>query len=86
MYLTAAEFQPVNFHRLILQQRLENTIILVVFHSRSRRESSFELPLNDGVVSKFVDILLFLGVTVVFTLEGDGHVWIAKLEAYWSWM
>ena len=26
MYLTAAEFQPVNFHPLILQQRLENTI------------------------------------------------------------
>ena len=39
-------------------------------------ESSSDLSLKDGVVSKFVDILVFLGVTVVvFTLEGDGRVW-----------
>ena len=48
-------------------------------HAQCRRdkdESSFELSLKEGVVSKFVDNLVFLAVTVVvFTLEDDGRVW-----------
>ena len=38
-------------------------------------QSSNELPLEDGVVSIFVDILLLLGVTVVLFKLGDGCVW-----------
>lgn len=55
---------------------LVGTIGVLELFADVKDESSLELSLQDGVMSKFVDILVILGVTVVvLTLEGDGRVW-----------
>ena len=55
---------------------LVGTIGVLELLADVKDESSFELSLKEGVVSKFVDNLVFLAVTVVvFTLEDDGRVW-----------
>ena len=54
---------------------LVGTIGVLELLADVKDESSFELSLKERVVSKFVDNLVFLAVTVVvFTLEDDGRV------------